>query len=41
MNKRHDDSQIHMESNMPFYLAISIMFNIAMFVMFILPELLK
>lgn len=41
MNNRHDDHQVHGESNTPLYLAISIMFNIAMFLMFMLPELLK
>lgn len=36
-----DESQIHGESNTPLYLAISIMFNIAMFSIFVLPVILK
>jgi len=36
-----DKSQIHGESNTPLYLAISIMFNIAMFAIFVLPVILK
>ena len=36
-----DKSQIHGESNAPLYLAISIMFNIAMFAIFVMPVILK
>lgn len=37
-----DESQIHGESNTPLYLAISIMFNIAMvFIVFVMPVIFK
>jgi hypothetical protein len=36
-----DKSTIHGESNMPLYLAISIMFNISMFLIVVLPVILK